>query len=74
MQLIKFKDQFENHFFNLELSTGRILKKVTIKFPDDETNGFIIVAEDEFAHIVNTQHIVKITPYINSELPLFSFS
>ena len=74
MKLIEFKDQFKDHFYDVELSTGKILKKSVLKFPTDESEGFIIIAQDEVAHIVAINHIVKITPHINGEVPLFSFT
>lgn len=74
MKLIDFKDQFKDNFFDVELSTGKILKKVILKFPNDDANDFIIIAEDDFSHIVAVSHIVKITPHINGEVPLFSFT
>ena len=74
MKLIDFKDQFKDNFFDVELSTGKILKKVILKFPNDDADGFIIIAEDELAHVVAVKHIVKITPHINGEVPLFSFT
>ena len=74
MKLFDFKDQFTDHFFDVELSTGKILRKVVVKFPSDNADDFILLAEDDLAHIVAVRHIVKITPHINGEVPHFSFT
>lgn len=74
MRLIKFQEQFKDKFFNVELTTGKVLKQVSINFPSDEADGFVIIKDDEIENIVNIAHIVRIAPYINTEIPLFSFS
>lgn len=75
MKLIRFEEKFKDNYFNVELSTGKVLKKVMLQFPSDEAEGFVLVKEeDDYVHIVNISHIVKISPYINTDIPLFSFS
>lgn len=74
MKLSYFKEQFKDKTFDIELSTGKILKKVTFNFSGEESNGFIVINQDDTTHIIGINHIVRITPHIGGEMPLFSFT
>lgn len=74
MKLSQFKEHFKDKTFDIELSTGKVLKKVTFDFNEDDDKGFIVISQDDVSHIIAIKHIVRITPHVGGEMPLFSFT